>query len=60
MPEGAKKLGVPVVIGRDILPSPVGIGLIDLPFIYHQSYLYQDGSCSNIKNTIANIYKPFL
>ena len=26
-------MGVPVVIGGDNLPSPVGIGLIDLPNI---------------------------
>ena len=26
-------MGVPVVIGRDNLPSPVGIGLTDLPNI---------------------------
>ena len=30
MPEGEKHGGVPVVIGGDILPSPVGIGLTDL------------------------------
>ena len=30
MPEGEKTLGVPVVIGGDNLPSPVGIGLTDL------------------------------
>ena len=29
----SKTLGVPVVIGGDNLPSPVGIGLTDLPNI---------------------------
>ena len=33
MPEGQKTLGVPVVIGGDNLPSPVEIGLADLPNI---------------------------
>ena len=33
MPEGEKTLGVPVVIGRGNLPSPVGIGLPVLPNI---------------------------
>ena len=33
MPEGEKHWGVPVVIGGDNLPSPVGIGLTDLPNI---------------------------
>ena len=33
MLEGKKKIGVPVVIGGDNLPFPVGIGLTDLPNI---------------------------
>ena len=33
MPEGEKHWGVPVVIGGDNLPSPVEIGLTDLPNI---------------------------
>ena len=33
MPEGEKTLGVSVAIGGDNLPSPVGIGLTDLPNI---------------------------
>ena len=33
MLEGEKHRGVPVVIGGDNLPSPVGIGLTDLPNI---------------------------
>ena len=33
MLEGEKHWGVPVVIGGDNLPSPVGIGLTDLPNI---------------------------
>ena len=33
MPKGEKKLVGLVVIGGDNLPSPVGIGLIDLPNI---------------------------
>ena len=34
MPEGGKTLGVPVVIGKDNLPSPVRIGLTDLTNIW--------------------------
>ena len=33
MPEG-ETLGVPVVVDGDSLPSPVGIGLTDLPNIW--------------------------
>ena len=33
MPEGEKTLGVPVVISGYNQPSPVGIGLTDLPNI---------------------------
>ena len=33
MPEGEKHGGVPLVIGGDNLPSPVEIGLTDLPNI---------------------------
>ena len=33
MPEGERYWGVPVIIGGDNLPSPVAIGLTDLPNI---------------------------
>ena len=33
MPEGEKHCGGPAVIGGDNLPSPVAIGLTDLPNI---------------------------
>ena len=33
MPEGEKHWGLPIVIGGDNLPSPVEIGLTDLPNI---------------------------
>ena len=37
MPEGEKHWGVPVEIGLDNLPSPVGIGITAL--IYLQSFI---------------------
>ena len=41
-----KNLGVPVVLGGDNLPSPVGIGLTDLPNIGGRGQLppYPHGS----------------
>ena len=53
MPEGEKHWGLPVVIGGDNLPSPVEIGLADLPNIW-------GGQCTQQSFTTVSLFKSHI